>query len=214
MRSQRHARPARSPAPERGASESSELESQPISVYLRRQRELRGISVEELCGLTRIPLRSLQRLESGAFDHLSDGFVRGFVRTVADALGLDPDDTIARMLSEPHPTDGPGLEVSGVLPRALAAVAVMALIAVAAGTVRLVTREAASPVVGEASEDVLYRLDPVRALADAQAALRASLPPDPSPPVEVSPEAPPRAARAGETDDVAAAPAPDPSHGR
>ena len=51
--------------------------------------------------LTRIPRRSLERLESGAFDAEPDGFVRGFVRTVSVAIGLDPDDTLARMLAEP-----------------------------------------------------------------------------------------------------------------
>jgi hypothetical protein len=64
---------------------------------------LRGISLEELEALTRIPQRSLERLESGAFDAEPDGFVRGFVRTVSVAIGLDPDDTVTRMLAEPDP---------------------------------------------------------------------------------------------------------------
>ncbi len=51
---------------------------------------------------TRIPLRSLERLEAGAFDHEPDGFARGFVRTVATAIGLDADETVSRMLSEPE----------------------------------------------------------------------------------------------------------------
>jgi transcriptional regulator with XRE-family HTH domain len=72
-----------------------------IGAYLARQRELRGISVEELATLTRIPRRSLERLESGVFDRAPDGFVRGFVRTVALALGLDPDAAVMRLLSEP-----------------------------------------------------------------------------------------------------------------
>jgi cytoskeletal protein RodZ len=45
-------------------------------------------------------VRSLRRLEAGAFDHEPDGFARGFVRTVASALGLPPDETVARMLPE------------------------------------------------------------------------------------------------------------------
>jgi hypothetical protein len=71
-----------------------------IGAYLARQRRLRGIDIEELSRATRIPVRSLQRLESGAFDGEPDGFVRGFVRTVAGALGLPADETIARMLPE------------------------------------------------------------------------------------------------------------------
>ena len=76
-------------------------ESFALGSWLTRQRELRGISREELSALTRLPMRSLERLESGAFDGQQDGFVRGFVRTVAVAIGLDPDDAVARLLAEP-----------------------------------------------------------------------------------------------------------------
>lgn len=72
-----------------------------IGEYLKRQRTLRGITIEELAASTRIPLRSLERLEAGYFDGMTDGFVRGFVRTVSAALGLDADQTVARMLEEP-----------------------------------------------------------------------------------------------------------------
>jgi cytoskeletal protein RodZ len=71
-----------------------------IGSYLARQRKLRGVSLDELADATRIPVRSLERLESGAFDRAPDGFARGFVRTVALALGLPPDETVARMLPE------------------------------------------------------------------------------------------------------------------
>lgn len=74
-----------------------------IGSYLASQRKLRGISLEELARVTRIPRRSLERLEAGVFDDQPDGFVRGFVRTVAGAIGLDPDATVTRMLTEPLP---------------------------------------------------------------------------------------------------------------
>jgi hypothetical protein len=76
--------------------------SEPIGVYLARQRELRGISLDDLAASTRIPRHSLERLESGAFDARPDGFARAFVRTVAVALGLEPDDTVNRMRPEPE----------------------------------------------------------------------------------------------------------------
>jgi cytoskeletal protein RodZ len=75
---------------------------EPIGVYLARQRELRGISLDDLAASTRIPRHSLERLESGAFDAHPDGFARAFVRTVAVALGLEPDDTVNRMRHEPE----------------------------------------------------------------------------------------------------------------
>ncbi len=94
------------------ASGGDSFESRPIGEYLRRQRTLREMSIEELADQTRIPLRSIQRLESGHFDGETDGFARGFVRTVALALGLDADDTVARMLQEPEASawerHGPG----------------------------------------------------------------------------------------------------------
>jgi transcriptional regulator with XRE-family HTH domain len=86
----------RDPEDARVAGERAEA----IGAYLARQRQLRGISLDELSAATRIPLRSLQRLENGAFDEAPDGFARGFVRTVAVALGLPPDETVARMLPE------------------------------------------------------------------------------------------------------------------
>jgi cytoskeletal protein RodZ len=60
------------------------------------------MTVDELAQLTKIPRRSLERLEAGAFDGTPDGFARGFVRTVAEALGLDPDDAVNRLLAEPR----------------------------------------------------------------------------------------------------------------
>jgi cytoskeletal protein RodZ len=157
--------------------DGTELERQAISVYLRRQRELRGISVEELGILTRIPLRSLERLESGHFDNVVDGFVRGFVRTVAIALGLDPDDTLSRMLSEPRPEESAQLEVSRALPRALVGLVVIAVMAISIGLVRWVLDGETSPDVGLAESEIVHRLDPVRALAESQAASQVAGPP-------------------------------------
>ena len=47
-----------------------------IGFYLARERRMRGISLDELADLTKIPRRSLERLEAGAFDHNPDGFAR------------------------------------------------------------------------------------------------------------------------------------------
>ena len=88
--------------PEAAALNGAEPGDGSIGSYLARQRRLRGVSVDELASLTRIPRRSLERLEAGAFDGTPDGFVRGFVRTVAEALGLDPDDAVNRLLREPR----------------------------------------------------------------------------------------------------------------
>ena len=149
---------------EPGGVRRDTLEPSPIGEYLRRQRVLRGVTIEELCADTRIPLRSLERLERGEFDGETDGFVRGFVRTVAIALGLDPDDTIARMLREPAPgvwEGGPsGRRVKqGAVLSALAVVALIGFMLLQAGWRVLVE--------GDVEREVVVWRDPVRSLAEA-----------------------------------------------
>jgi len=160
-------------APDREPSEpdvAPGFAPQAIGSYLRRQRELRGISAEELARSTRIPLRSLERLEAGSFDGEVDGFVRGFVRTVAAALGLDPDETVSRMLTEQVVEDTPEAGASNALPRALVGLAAVAFVALVVGLVGLVASTGEqTPAGGAVADDVVYRLDPVRALAEAQA---------------------------------------------
>ena len=68
-----------------------------IGAYLRRERELRQVSLEELFQLTRIPLKSLSALEDDRFDDLpGEVFVRGFLRSCAIALDLDPEELLER----------------------------------------------------------------------------------------------------------------------
>lgn len=68
-----------------------------MGAWLARQRALRGITLDELERRTRIPRRSLERLESGVFDGDRDAFARGFVRTVALAIGVDGDTAVSRL---------------------------------------------------------------------------------------------------------------------
>lgn len=57
---------------------------------LRRERELRGITLAELANATKIRLRHLAALETDQFDRLPGGvFNRGFVRAVARYMTLD-----------------------------------------------------------------------------------------------------------------------------
>ena len=63
---------------------------------LRREREMRGVSLEEISTATRIGTRFLEALESEQWDRLPGGvFNRGFVRAVARFLGLDEEDLVA-----------------------------------------------------------------------------------------------------------------------
>lgn len=64
---------------------------------LRRDRELRGVSREEISAATRIGSRFLEALENEQWERLPGGiFNRGFLRAVARFLGLDEDDLIAQ----------------------------------------------------------------------------------------------------------------------
>ena len=57
---------------------------------LKRERELREVTLEEITQATRIGSRFLQALENEDWDKLPGGvFNRGFVRSIAHYLGLD-----------------------------------------------------------------------------------------------------------------------------
>jgi hypothetical protein len=145
---------------EAGAPGTSSPDS--IGRYLERQRRLRGISLDELAALTRIPARSLERLEAGAFDRQPDGFTRGFVRTVAGAIGLDPDVTVERMLTEvkPQRIGAP----QNVMPALIALLVLTLLAGIAVATASWLRGPAAS--VGREPAAELRRRDFVRELAD------------------------------------------------
>ena len=65
--------------------------------YLTSARERSGKTLEEIATKTRIPKRSLERLETGDFESLpADVFVRGFLRSYARCVGLDEADAIKR----------------------------------------------------------------------------------------------------------------------
>ncbi len=155
---------------QRGVSEDAAVASreraEPIGAYLARQRVLRGITLEGLAESTRIPLRSLARLEAGVFDAEPDGFARGFVRTVAVALGLPPDETVARMLPEADPSDHQRGRLRLWLQRALGAVAVVFAILAAVWTVT--GRQLLPSGWTRSRDELVHRHDAIRALADEQ----------------------------------------------
>ncbi len=139
-----------------------------IGAYLATQRRLRGITIEELSAQTRIPLRSLQRLESGSFDADIDGFVRGFVRTVAEALGLDPDEALNRTLEEPGHGSHLGRTPRLSLRRVFVTVVGVVLLGAVGFGVQLVATSLAGDAPTGSSPGVTLRRDPIRDLAEAQ----------------------------------------------
>jgi cytoskeleton protein RodZ len=64
--------------------------------HLKREREMRGVSLDEICAATRISTRFLEALENEEWERLPGGiFNRGFVRAVARFLGLDEEGFVA-----------------------------------------------------------------------------------------------------------------------
>ena len=80
--------------------------------FLRRERELRHISLDQVAERTKINRRYLEAIEEERYEHLpGEAFVRGFIRSYAQSVGLDPEDTLliynhSRMTHKvvpPHP---------------------------------------------------------------------------------------------------------------
>jgi len=141
-----------------------------IGRYLARQRRLRGVSLDDLAGSTKIPRRSLERLEDGAFDSQVDGFARGFVRTVAEALGLDAEEAVMRLLGEPPSGDDEIARPRETLMRAAVGGALLLGAAFAVFCLWSLARGGAADSPPDGSREIVLRRDVVRELAEAQRA--------------------------------------------
>jgi cytoskeletal protein RodZ len=83
---------------------------------LRREREMRGITLDEIAESTKISRRHLEALERDHFDQLPGGvFNKGFVRAYARFLGIDEDQAVADYSlaanEQPEPEDKFPLEI-------------------------------------------------------------------------------------------------------
>jgi cytoskeletal protein RodZ len=68
-----------------------------VGEYLKRERELRKVTLEEIASVTRICTRYLQALEDGDYESIpAEVFVRGFLRAYAKCVGLSPNDIISK----------------------------------------------------------------------------------------------------------------------
>ena len=68
-----------------------------VGQHLRELREAKRMSLAEISRATRVPVASVERIEADRFDELpGEVFVRGFLRAYARAVGVPPDDVLAR----------------------------------------------------------------------------------------------------------------------
>lgn len=74
---------------------------------LKRERELRQITLREISEATKISLRYLDALERNDFRHLPGGvFNKGFVRAYAEYIGVDPEAMVNAYLLEQQGQEG------------------------------------------------------------------------------------------------------------
>ena len=86
------------------------MPSKPFGEHLKREREMRGVTLEEISVATRIAPRFLAALESEQWELLPGGvFNRGFIRSVARYLGLDEDSLVAEYALETRGRSDPGV---------------------------------------------------------------------------------------------------------
>jgi cytoskeletal protein RodZ len=73
------------------------VSTETVGTTLRRQRETKRMGLAEVSRVTRIPLPTLEAIEQDHFDDLpGEVFVKGFLKSYAQSVGLVPDDVVAR----------------------------------------------------------------------------------------------------------------------
>ncbi len=78
---------------------------EPLGQFLKRQREMREISLTQVSKETKIAANWLELIETDRWDGLpGKAFTRGFLRSYARAIGLDQEDILLRFegLSRPE----------------------------------------------------------------------------------------------------------------
>ena len=58
--------------------------------YLKSERELRGVPLDEISTTTKINIRFLMALENNQFDDLpGEVFIKGYIRSISKVIGSD-----------------------------------------------------------------------------------------------------------------------------
>ena len=84
--------------------------------YLKSERELRGVTLEELHSKTKIPYRYLQALENNQFDELPEEvFIRGYLRSISHVIGAQEDEVLSTYMDIKKTAPSIGAENSSTL---------------------------------------------------------------------------------------------------
>ena len=86
------------------AVEQREESLRELGIELRKGRQVRSLSLQQLHSQTLVPLHHIESIENGEIEKLpQDIYVRGFIRRLGDALGLDGT-AMANALPKPAPS--------------------------------------------------------------------------------------------------------------
>ena len=104
--------------------------------YLKHERELRGVPLEEISRITKIHIRFLEALEDNRFDELpGEVFIKGYIRSYASIIGSDVDEmlnsyevSIGNILIEKGPNSKSTNTVKKYLGFVLAGLSILALL--------------------------------------------------------------------------------------
>ena len=73
--------------------------SEDFGSYLKHERELRGVPLDEIAQTTKISIRYLRALEESRFEDLpGEVFIKGFIRSYGQAIGSNVDELLAAYL--------------------------------------------------------------------------------------------------------------------
>ena len=91
-----------------GRCEMDEIIAGDIGGRLRRARKQRGLSLQDAAGRTKLSIRVLQAIERNDFESLPGGIYRkGYLRSLAGEVGLDPTEIAAEYDKEFEPVTDP-----------------------------------------------------------------------------------------------------------
>ena len=67
-----------------------------FGAHLKSERELRGVTIDEVASKTKIHTRYLHALESNQFEKLpGEVFIKGFIRSIAKVIGADENELLS-----------------------------------------------------------------------------------------------------------------------
>jgi len=73
------------------------MSQEAFGAELKKERESRQISLQDISAATRINVRFLEAIEQGQFGVLPGAYIRAFVREYCETVGLDTVDVLARL---------------------------------------------------------------------------------------------------------------------